>query len=197
MSLTAVPSGPDAPRVSPLLAVVLLPVVLYCSLRAVAPRAGGVSGEHRRDIDVWHVLMGTAMTAMLLGLLTRPLALAALAACAAALCWGVLTVERREGSAAHARLVVGAGAMAVMTLPLAAPAMASTTHGTSGEMAGMSMSGPSALPLVLVLVVGLLMVAALRLPVVVRRSHGAVDRLDAGCDVVMAGAMAAMLVVLL
>ena len=80
-----------------------------------------------------------------------------------------------------------------MTLPLAAPAMAAG----SGDMAGMGMAGPSPLPLVLVLLTGLVVVAAVRLPVVVRRSPGAVTRLDAGCDVVMAAAMAAMLVALL
>jgi hypothetical protein len=181
----------------PLLLAVLLPVVVYCSVRAVAPRLGGTSVEHRRDIDVWHVLMGTAMAAMAVGALTRPLAVGVLAVCAVGLCWGVLAVERRAGGAAHVRLVVGAGAMAVMTLPLAAPVMASAGPGSSGAMAGMSMAGPSPLPLVVVLLGGLLMVAAVRLPVVVRRSPGAVPRLDAGCDVVMAGAMAAMLVGLL
>jgi len=186
------------------LLAVLLPVVVYCSARAVAPRLGGAGAEHRRDIDTWHVLMGLAMAAMLLGSLTRPLAVAALAVCAAGLCWGVLSVERRSGGSAHLRLVVGATAMAVMTLPLAAPAMAS--GGEAGGMAGMTMAGPSAPgageelvqpPLVLVLLGGLVGVAAMRLPAVVRRSPGPVVRLDAGCDVVMAGAMAAMLVALL
>jgi len=60
----------------------------------------------------------------------------------------------------------------------------------------MTMAGPSPLPLVLVLLAGLLVVAAVRLPVVVRRSPGVVSRLDAGCDVVMAVAMTAMLVAL-
>jgi hypothetical protein len=176
------------------LAVLLLPVVVYCSVRAVAPRLGGASAEHRRDIDGWHALMGLAMGAMLLGGLTRPLAVGVLAVCAAGLCWGVLSVDRRTGGGAHVRLVVGAGAMAVMTLPLAAPAMAA---GHDASMGGMTMAGPSALPLVLVLLAGLVGVAAVRLPVVVRRSPGSVARLDAGCDVVMAGAMAAMLLVLL
>jgi len=176
------------------LAVLLLPVVVYCSVRAVAPRLGGVSTEHRRDIDTWHALMGLAMVAMLLGDLARPLAVAALVVCAAGLCWGVLSVDRRTGGAAHLRLVVGAGAMAVMTLPVAAPAMAA---GHDAPMAGMTMAGPSALPLALVLLAGLVGVAAVRLPAVVRRSPGTVARLDAGCDVVMAGAMAAMLLVLL
>jgi len=179
----------------PLLLAVLLPVVVYCAVRAVAPRLGGAGVEHRRDIDTWHVLMGLAMAAMLLGTLTRPLAVAALGVCAVGLCWGVLSVERRGGGSAHLRLVVGAAAMAVMTLPLASPAMASEAE--TGRTAGMTMAGPSALPLVLVLLAGLVGVALVRLPAVVRRSPDGAARLDAGCDVVMAGAMAAMLVAVL
>ncbi len=176
------------------LAAALLTVVVYCSVRAVAPRLGGASVEHRRDIDAWHAVMGLAMVAMLVGGLTRPLATAALVLSAVGLCWGVLSVDRRTGGAAHLRLAIGAGAMAVMTLPLAAPAIAA---GGDGQMAGMSMAGPSTVPLVLVLFVGLLVVATVRLPAVVGRTPDAVARLDAGCDVVMAGAMAAMLLVLL
>jgi hypothetical protein len=192
----------------PVLVAVLLPVVAYCSLRAVAPRwRGSARSEHRRGTDVWHVVMGLAMIAMVLGTLGRALAILALAVCAAGLCWGVLSVERRTGGAARFRLMVGAGAMAVMTLPLAAPAVAaggsgsgSTGTGAMNAMAGMNeMAGMSGIPvpLVLALLVGLLVVAATRLPSVVRRSPGGtVTRLDAGCDVVMAGAMAVMLVVL-
>jgi hypothetical protein len=177
-----------------LLTALLAPVVVYCTLRALAPRLGGPSAEHRRDLDTWHVLMGSAMTAMLLGVLSRPLALVTLAVCAIGLSRGVLLVERRSGGAAHARLVVGAAAMAVMTLPLAAPAMA------AGDDPGPPMPGmaaPSPLALVAVLLLGLAVVAAVRLPAVVRRTPGAVARLDAACDVVMAGAMAAMLFALL
>lgn len=192
--MTADPRRSDAPRVPLLLAALVAPVVVYCTLRALAPRLGGVSPEHRRDIDTWHVLMGCAMTAMLVGVLSRTLAVAALAVCAAGLCWGVLSVERRTGGAGHARLVVGAAAMAVMTLPLAAPAMAAG-HDPGSPLPGMAPSSP--LALVVVLVAGLVVAAAVRIPAAVRRSPGAVARLDAGCDVVMAGAMAVMLVALL
>lgn len=191
--MTAGPRRSDAPQV-PLLTALLAPVVAYCLLRALAPRLGGADAGHRRELDAWHVLMGSAMTAMLLGVLGRSLAIAALVVCAVALCWGVLSVERRRGGAAHVRLVVGAAAMAVMTLPVAAPATA------AGDGAGSSMPGTAAsspVALVAVLVLGLLAVAAVRLPVVVRRTPGAVARLDAVCDVVMAGATAAMLVALL
>jgi hypothetical protein len=178
------------------LAALLLPVVAYCSVRALAPRWGGPSLEHRRALDLWHVLMGTAMTAMLLGLLIRPLALTALAVCAAGLAWGVLGVRRRIGSAAHVRLIVGAGAMAVMTLPLAAPATASSGHGSDAAMAGMGPATLAPFPVTYVLLIGLLVVAAVRSPDVVRRSQGSVARLDAGCDVLMAVGMTAMLIAL-
>jgi type IV secretory pathway VirB2 component (pilin) len=191
----------------PLVLAALLPVVVYCSVRALAPARGeSVDGSdgggvaHRRHTDLWHVLMGAAMIAMLLGDLARPLAIAAVVVCAAGLCWGVLSLDRRTEAGGHLRFMVGAAAMAVMTLPVAAPAMAADGSGGSDAMSGMSsMSGigPSPVPLVLVLLVGLLAVAVTRVPAVVRRSRGAVARLDAGCDVVMAGAMAAMLLALL
>ncbi len=179
-----------------LLAALLVPVVLYCLVRAVAPRRWGGGDQHRRDVDAWHVLMSATMVAMLVGALSRPLAVAALAVATAGLCWGVLAVERRSGSAAHVRLVVGAATMAVMTLPLAAPAEAAAPSRPGGGMAAMSMAGGSTTPLVVVLLAALSLVAALRVPVVVRRSPGPVARLDATCDVVMALSMAAMLATL-
>ncbi|MGA8246553.1 MAG: hypothetical protein WB797_06580, partial [Nocardioides sp.] len=102
-----------------LLAALLVLVVLYCLVRAVAPRLWGGGDDHGRDIDAWHVLMAGTMVAMLAGALSRPLAVACLALTTVGLCWGVLGVERGSGGAAHLRLVVGAAAMAVMTLPLA------------------------------------------------------------------------------
>jgi hypothetical protein len=79
---------------------------------------GGPSAEHGRHTDAWHVVQGVAMSAMLVGALTRPLAVAALVVCAVGPCWRVLSVERRTGNAAHVRLVVGAGARAAMLLSL-------------------------------------------------------------------------------
>ena len=179
-----------------LLAALLVPVVLYCLARAVAPRRWAGGEEHRRDVDAWHVLMAATMVGMLAGALSRPLAVLALAVATAGLCWGVLAVERRSGSGAHVRLVVGSAAMAVMTLPLAAPAEAAAPSGRAGGMTAMSMAGASTTPLIVVLLGALALAAALRVPVVVRRSRGPAARLDATCDVVMAGAMAAMLAAL-
>jgi hypothetical protein len=179
-----------------LLAALVAPVVVYCLGLAVMPTRGGRVDRHRRDIDAWHVVMGAAMLCMLLGDLSRPLATVALGLAGGAACWGALSTERRSGSGAHTRLLVGAAAMAVMTLPLAVPAAATSAPPASFGTSGMSMGGtPSALVVVL-LVAALGMVTAARLPDVVRPSDSAVSRLDACCDVVMAGATAAMLAVL-
>ncbi|MGA8248352.1 MAG: hypothetical protein WB797_15715, partial [Nocardioides sp.] len=70
-------------------------------------------------------------------------------------------------------------------------------HSRAGGMAAMSLAGASEAPLVVVLLGALALVVAVRLPIVARRSPGGVARLDATCDVVMAGAMAAMLAPLL
>jgi hypothetical protein len=144
--------------------------------------------------------MGLAMICMLLGRLSHPLATVALVLSGAAVCWGALSTERRSASTAHVRLLVGATAMALMVLPLAAPADAAgrqpATSGMSG-MSGMSLAGSPSVLLVLLLMAALGVVLTARLPTVVRRGSGAVHRLDACCDVVMAGAMAAMLAALL
>jgi hypothetical protein len=178
-----------------LLAALVAPVVVYCLGRAVVPARGGRVDRHRRDIDAWHVVMGAAMICMLLGHLSRPLATVALVLAGAAVCWGALSTERRYGSSAHVRLLVGASAMAVMTLPLAAPA-ATAAPAASYRMMGMSSGGRPSELIVVLLVTSLGLVTAARLPGVVRPSAGAMDRLDACCDVVMAVTMAAMLAVL-
>ena len=171
-------------------------VVVYCLAGVALPRRWVGRERHRREIDAWHVVMGVAMIGMLLGHLSRPLAVVALVLAGVAVCWGALSTERRSASSAHVRLLVGSTAMAVMTLPLAAPAEAAGARTAPAGMSGMWGEAQSAL-LVALLVGALGLVAASRLPAVVRRGSGAVRRLDACCDVVMAGAMAALLVALL
>jgi hypothetical protein len=180
-----------------LLAALIGFVVVYCLARAAAPTRWARADQHRRDIDAWHVVMGAAMILMLLGHLSRPFATVALVLSGVAVCWGALSTDRRSGSSARVRLLVGATAMAVMTLPLAAPAEAAGAGAASSGMSGMSMGGTPSTPLVVLLVAALGLVTAARLPTVVRSSAGAVNRLDACCDVVMAGAMAVMLAALL
>jgi Domain of unknown function (DUF5134) len=180
------------------LVAALLPVLLYCVIRALTPtRARG--DAHHRDVDVWHVVLGLAMVAGLVGV-SRGAALGVLAVSAVGVGWGILSVERRVGGGAYARLAVGAGAMAVMTLPmslpLAAPAQAAPANaGNAMSMSGMGASDPATcLPLVGVLVVALVVAGASAAVVAVGRPPTIVRRLDACCDLVMAGVMAVMLV---
>lgn len=173
-------------------------VVAYCVAGVAGLGSLHRAGRHRRDIDAWHVVMGATMIGMLVGHLSRPLATAALVLAGAAVGWGALSSERRHGNVAHARLLVGGTAMSVMTLPLAAPAGAAGASAAPAGTSAMSPPGtPSMLLLVVLLVAVLSVVAAARLPAVVRRGAGASYRLDACCDVVMAGAMAVMLAALL
>ena len=182
---------------APLLSGLVALVVAYCLAGLIVPGRWAGGERHRRDIDAWHVVMGVAMIAMLLGHLSRPLAVVALVVAGVAVGWGALSTERRSGSTAHVRLLVGATAMAVMTLPLAAPAEGVDLRTAPAGMSGMSLGGSSSALLVVILVGALALVAASRLPAVVRRGSGAVRRLDACCDVVMAGAMTALLAALL
>jgi hypothetical protein len=180
---------------APLLSGLVALVVAHCLVRALAPAR--LADRHFRDIDAWHVVMGLAMIGMLLGELSRPVAVVALVLAGGAGCWGALSTERRSGSAAHVRLLVGATAMAVMTLPIAAPVEAAGRAPTPSGMDGMSPAGTPSVLLVVLLVAALGIVLTTRLPAVVRSGSGAVTRLDACCDVVMAGAMAVMLAALL
>lgn len=181
------------------LAAALLPVLAYCLVRSLTPaRARGDS--HRRDVDVWHVLMGLAMVAGLAGL-SPGAAAAVLATSALGIGWGVLSVGRPvTGGAAYARLAVGAAAMAVMSIPLALPAQAATAHPAAAMpgMSGMGSSDPGiSISLVGVLLLALLVAGTSAAVVAIRRPMSTVRRLDACCDLVMAGVMAVMLAGLL
>lgn len=187
------------------LTAVLLPVLVYCVVRVLTPERARGATHHRRDIDVWHVLLGLAMVAGLLAL-PPPAATFVLAVSVIGVAWGILSLERRIGRSAHARLAVGAAAMAVMALPVAGPAQAEPAHagqamaGMSGMtgMAGAGSPGPGVwAPLVVALLVALAVAGASAAVVAARRRAPVVRRLDACCDLVMAGVMAVMLVGLL
>jgi hypothetical protein len=171
------------------LAAALLLVVLYCAARSVWVRRGDQAGDgHHRDLDVWHVLMGTAMLAMLLGWWPDGATVPILVLSALAVGWGLRSLQRTASAAAYARLAVGGAAMAVMA-PLAHP---TTGHVGVGEgMAAMS-HGIWA-PLTVALVILLASSASTAGPALARPGD-LVRRLNAGCDVVMAAAMGVMLV---
>ena len=171
---------------SVVLAVALLPVVLYCAIRALSVR-GDTGDGHHRDVDAWHAVLGAAMVPMVLGRLTGPVAVVVLALAGVALTWSVLSVER-TGGAAYARLAVTGAATALMTLPMAGAAGAATM--TSGH--GGAVTGPSWDPVIAVLVVALSVVALSAIRLAVRREVAVAGRLDACCDVVMAAAMVLM-----
>jgi uncharacterized protein DUF5134 len=184
----------DARRVPELLAAALLPVVLYCTARAVTRRAGGALDGHHRDLDVWHVVMGVAMIAMLLGRMPAAATVPVLMVSALAVAWGVRAMQPSGSASAYARLAVGGAAMAVM-VPMA-PAQAATGGPTGDHAAGAAMTTMSHAvwaPLGVVLLV-VLVSAFSSAAWVILRPGGVVRRLDASCDVVMALAMAAMLV---
>jgi hypothetical protein len=173
----------------------LLPVLVYCVVRALTPaRARG--DHHHRDLDLWHLLLGLAMLAGLAGL-SPVAALGVLAVSALGVGWGIRSLERPVGGGSYARLAVGAAAMAVMSVPVATPVQAAPAHpGHAVGMAGMGGSGSAAwLPVVgVVLLVALAAAGASAAVVAGRRPASVVHRLDACCDLVMAGVMAVMLV---
>ena len=183
----------------------MVAVVLYCLARAFVPalRPAG----HRRDLDAWHLVMAAAMAVMLLAGHGRTFAVLGLLVFAVGLAWSGLRAVRRTGRAAYVRLGIGCAAMAVMLVPAAtlAPATAATTtaaghdhgmHHDHAAAASATGAGPLAMPsLLVVLLLALVAVLVLtRLLEVVRRGAPAAGRLDAGCEVLMGVAMAAMLV---
>jgi hypothetical protein len=196
-----------------LLAAVLVAVVAYCVARALVPRLRGPG--HHRDLDAWHALMGVAMVAMLLAPFPRGLSLLTLAVFAVGAGWALVRVLRRVGRAAYLRLAVGSLAMAAMVLPAAtasaaAPATAAqhSGHHHHGSAAAADPADPSSvndasavvggLPdLVVVLLLALLGgLVVLRVVDAARRSPGLPARLDACCDVAMAGSMGSMLLLM-
>jgi hypothetical protein len=177
-----------------LLAAALLPVLAYCLVRAVNPGIG--AHAHRRDLYVWHVLLGLAMVIALLGPV-GPLAVVVATVSLAGLGWGLLSLDRRPMRGAYARLAAGGAAMAVMTLPVTftAPAQAASGH---AAMAGITPADHTAwIPLVAFFLAALAIAGASAVVVAVGRTSLAVRRLDACCDLVMAGVMAVMLAGLL
>ena len=133
--------------------------------------------------------MGTAMLAMLLGWLPDGATVAILVLSVLAVGWGLRSLQRTPSAAAYARLSVGGAAMAVMAPLAAQPAM--DHSGVSGGMAAMSHG--IWVPLTVALVLLLVSSASTAGPALARPGD-LVRRLNAGCDLVMAGAMSVMLV---
>jgi uncharacterized protein DUF5134 len=171
----------------------LLPVLLWCVLRALGP-ADRHPG-HRRDLYAWHVVLGLAMVAGVVGL-PAPAAVLVATAAVVGLGWGLLSLDHRPTRGGYARLAVGAAAMVVMTVPLTLPSPAQASG--HAAMGAMTAPGHGFWPaLVPVTLAALAVAGATALVVAVRPGSAAVRRADACCDVVMAGVMAVMLAALL
>ena len=186
------------------LAVCMAVVVLYCLARAFTPALRGPG--HRRDLDVWHVVMGLGMVAMLLVPFGRALSLVALVLFAAGLGWALLRLAGQATRTAYAVLAVGCLAMVAMVVPTAsataAEPMDMSGHaghaGHAGHHLAAADAGESGIVVPDLLLAGVLVALAavvlVRLVGTARRSGPA--RLDACCDVAMAGAMAYLLVLM-
>jgi hypothetical protein len=171
------------------LAAALAAVVAYCLVRAVVPALRG--SDHHGDVDVWQVTLGVAMIAMLVAPSSGALSTVTLLASAAGVGWALVRLARRATRPAYLRLAVGSAAMVAMVLLPSTAATAATTHGHGGVVA----TGPGMLVPVLVLL--LMAVLAGRMLDAVGTARPLPDRLDAWCDVAMAGAMGYLLVLML
>lgn len=189
-----------------LLAASMVVVVLYCLARPFVPVLAAV--PHHHALDLWHVLMGSAMAAMLLVPYSRALSIVALGVFGAGLGWSLVRLAGPVARAAYVRLAVGCAAMAAMLLPAATAAAAtpaSASHAMAGgdamgAMAGMGSGAPGLAPpgaLVVALLVALGVILAVRLVRVLRPAAAAATRLDACCDVAMSAAMGYLLLLML
>ena len=181
-----------------LLAALMAAVVTYCLARACVPALHDPA--HARDVDLWHVVMGAGMVAMLLVTLSRTAAALALVVFVVGLAWSAVRLAAPGARSAYLRLGVGCAAMAAMLLPTAtasaAAAAPATHHHGHAAPAGVSALVPPTALLVLLLA-GVGAVLVVRLGGSLRRSAPLPGRLAACCDVAMAVAMGTMLVAML
>lgn len=179
-----------------LLAALMATVVTYCLARAFVPALHDPA--HARDVDLWHVVMGAGMVAMLLVTLTRAAAALALVVFVVGLGWSAVRLATSGARPAYLRLGVGCAAMAVMLLPTATAGAAEPPphhHDHSAAAAGVTVVPPTLLLVALLAGVGAILLV--RLAGSLRGSVALPGRLAACCDVAMAAAMGTMLVAML
>ncbi len=179
-----------------LLAAVMVAVVGYCLARSFVPALR--TGDHRRDIDGWHVVMGSAMAAMLLSLFSQSFSRLALGVFYVGLIISLVQIGRRTSRAAYVGLGVGCAAMAAMLLPVATasavePGTAQGVHHHHGA-AGSMLALPTFLLAAVFAALALLMVA--RLVQTTGGSRPLTGRIDALCEAAMATAMGYMLLLM-
>lgn len=184
-----------------LLAAFMVAVVAYCLARSFVPALR--NDDHRRDIDAWHVVMGSAMVAMLLAPFSQGPSLLALGVFATGLVISLVQVGRQVARAAYVGLAVGCAAMTAMLLPTATataaePGAAShlehhhhaTDHGGGSSL----LSVPTFLVAAVFAALALLLVA--RLLQSMRASGPLSGRVDALCEATMAVAMGYLLLLM-
>ena len=192
-----------------LLAAAMAVVVTYCLARMLRPALHDPA--HRRDLDLWHALMGVAMAAMLVVTYTRVASVVALAVFVVGLGWSVVRLSAAGARAAYLRLGLGCTAMAAMLVPAAttsaaAPRAASAVapsmpvdhvahHGQAAPAGTASLVPPTLL--VIALLAAFAVILVIRLAGTFREEATTAGRLAACCDAAMAAAMGYMLVAFL
>jgi Domain of unknown function (DUF5134) len=192
----------DARPVADLFAVMMAAVAFHGGARMVVPALRGAG--HPRDVGAWHGLMGACMAVMLAASLPGRSSGAALAVFAVGVLWCVVQIARRTSGGAYLRLGVCCVAMLAMLVPaVVAGATGETMAGATGMtiagMAGMPAMPATSLPPLLgvVLIVALAGVVVSGTTRIAGRERMVAYRVDAGCEIVTATAMAYMLVVML
>lgn len=188
------------------LAALMAAVALYCLARLSVP-ALRARGE-RRDLDAWHGVMAAAMAVMLLVPPTRLPSVVGLGVFVVGVGWAAARGVRRANRRAYLGVGVGCAVMVAMLSPPATATAATRAVGLDalcGPVRGThsppavatvavehsGIAPPTFIVAGLLLALGALLV--LRLPGLLRRDAGVRARLEACCDLAMAGAMAYML----
>ena len=194
-----------AAPLSAVLVAALLPVVAWCAYSVVRRPSAGTHDHVPADVELWHGVMGAGMVLLLGGTVSEEGAWLGSGLFVALVVWCVVRGAHRAVLGHYWRLGIMSLSMAAMMVPSGTASAATAEGGTgtmtdmSAHMAGMAMttprdeglgillSGPAALA------VGLTMIAvAIAAGRHARQAPGVRSRLSAGCEVVMASAMALM-----
>jgi Domain of unknown function (DUF5134) len=182
--------------VADLLAVMMAAVAFHGGVRIVVPVQS--DAEHPRDVGAWHGLMGACMAVMLVASLPGRSSGAALAVFAVGVLWCVVQIARHARRAVYLRLGACCVAMLAMLAPVVAAGAASIPMQGMSGMTGMTAIPTASLPTLLAVVLVIAMAAVVISGTTRIAGPGRLlsYRLDAGCEIVTAGAMAYMLVLM-
>lgn len=173
------------------LTAVLLAVVAWCAYSLVRRPSPSVVDTVPRDVEVCHGTMGVAMAALLTWTPSAAWAWAGCGLFASMALWCVVRASSPRVAGHLRRAGLMAWVMVAMLVPAGAANAAPTPAGGRHEMGGMLLSGPAAVA------VGLTMVLVAGLTFRVAVGVGDLrSRLSLSCEVVMAGVMAVMALVM-